>query len=98
VFAAAELAFWSLEPALGRSDGAVVVRRVGVLAAEALAAALLGALLLVLASGPRAGLGLVAMGVLAAAATVGIVALLTARSRTDQGSSSPSASASSPQA
>jgi hypothetical protein len=82
LFAAAELAFWSVQRGLGRSEGPVLARRVGVLAAEAFAAALLGALLLVLATGARAGLGLEAMGVLAAVATVGIVALLTARSRT----------------
>jgi len=82
VFAAAELGFWSVQPGLGRSERTVLARRVGVLAAEAFAAALLGALLLVLATGARAGLGLEAMGVLAAVATLGIVALLTARSRT----------------
>jgi hypothetical protein len=81
VFAAAELAFWSVEPRLGRSEGTVVVRRVAVLAAEVLAATLLGALLLVLATRGRVGLGLEALGVLAAVATLGIVGLLTARSR-----------------
>jgi len=81
LFTAAELAFWSVEPVLGRSQAQVVVRRIGVLAAEGFAAALLGALLLVVATGARAGLALETMGVVAAVATVGIVALLTVKPR-----------------
>ena len=81
LFTAAELAFWSVEFGVGRRDRLVVVRRVSLLAVEAFGTALLAALLLVVAGGARAGLGLEALGVLAAVGSVAIVAVLTARAK-----------------
>jgi hypothetical protein len=96
LFAAAELAFWSVEPRVGRREPTVLVRQIVFIGAGALGTALVGALLLVLVAGTSGGLGFEAIGVGAAVLTLAIVAVLTARSREPQ--SSPSASASRPQA
>jgi hypothetical protein len=81
LFAAAELAFWSLEPRRGWSEPAVLVRRVVFVCGGALGTALVGALLLVAVSGTSGGVLYTALGVGAAVLTLAIVALLTARSR-----------------
>jgi hypothetical protein len=81
LFVAAELGFWSLEPLDARAERIVVLRRLLVIAAGGLGAALIGSLLLVAAAEGSGGLGLEAVGVLAAVLTLGIVALLAARSR-----------------
>jgi hypothetical protein len=77
-FAAAELAFWSIEREEGRRDRSVLARRLVLLGGSALGVALLGALLLVLTSGVSGGVGLEAIGVVAAVATVAIVTWLAA--------------------
>jgi hypothetical protein len=77
-FAGAELAFWSIEVRPGRSERVVVIRRLVLVIVGALGAALLGALLLVLAGGTTGGLGLEAMGVLAAVLALALVAGLAA--------------------
>jgi hypothetical protein len=79
LFAAAELAFWSIEVRGGKSEWAVVVRRLALVVLAALGAALTGALLLVLAAGTTGGVGLEAIGVLAAVLAVALVTLLAAR-------------------
>jgi hypothetical protein len=81
LFAAAELAFWSVEPREGPSERAVLVRRLALVAGGALGTALVGALLLVLVAGASGGLALEAIGVLAAVLTLAIVAVLAARAR-----------------
>jgi FtsH-binding integral membrane protein len=78
---AAEFGFWSLEPRDARAERGVLVRRLVLIAVAALGAALLASLLLVAASDVSGGVGLEALGVLAAVVTVLIVAVLTARSR-----------------
>ncbi len=78
-FAAAELAFWSIEVRAGRSERVVVIRRLVLVTVGALGAALLGALLLVLAAGTSGGVGLEAIGVLAAVLALALVAGLAAR-------------------
>jgi hypothetical protein len=82
---AAEFGFWSMEPRDARAERTVLVRRLLLLAAAGLGAALLASLLLVAASGVSGGVGLEALGVLAAVVTASLVAVLTARSR-DSGS------------
>jgi len=77
----AELAYWSLElRGPGREETGVVLRRLAALAALALLSVLLGAFVFVVTAAPLGG-GLLwdAVGVLAAAATVGILALLARR-------------------
>lgn len=81
LFVAAELAFWSLESHDAHVEGAVLVRRILIVAAAGLGAALVGSLLLVAAAGVNGGVGLEAVGVLAAVLTLAIVAVLSARSR-----------------
>jgi hypothetical protein len=78
---AAEFGFWSLEPRDARAEHAVVVRRLLLVGAAGLGAALLASLLLVAAADVSGGVGLEALGVLAAVVTVSIIAVLTARSR-----------------
>jgi hypothetical protein len=80
-FAAAELAYWSIERVEGRRDRWLAVRRLGLLGASALGVALLGALLLVLTSGVSGGVVLEAFGVLAAVITAAIITRLAARAR-----------------
>jgi hypothetical protein len=81
LFVAAELGFWSLEPLHARAERIVVLRRLLFIAAGGLGAALIGSLLLVAAAEGSGGVGLEAVGVLAAGLTLGIVAFLAARSR-----------------
>lgn len=81
LFAATELAFWSVEPRQGWSEPPVLVRRIVFICAGALGTALVGALLLVLVAGRSGGVGFEAIGVGAAVLTLAIVAALTARAR-----------------
>jgi hypothetical protein len=81
LFVAAELGFWSLEPLDARAERIVLLRRLLLAAGGGLGAALIGSLLLVAAAGGSGGLGLEAVGVLAAVLTLAIVAALAARSR-----------------
>ena len=85
VFLGTEFGFWSLEPRDARAEPAVLVRRLLLIAAGGLGAALVAGLLLVSAADISGGVGVVALGVLAAVVAVSIVAVLTARSR-DSGS------------
>jgi hypothetical protein len=82
---AAEFGFWSLEARDARPERAALFRRLLLMAAVALGAALVASLLLVAAADVSGGVGLEALGVLAALVTVSIVAVLTVRSR-DSGS------------
>lgn len=81
LFAAAELGFWSIEPAAARPERAVLVRRLLFLAAAALAVGLVGSVLLYAAAGATGGLGLESLGVAAAVMTLAIVAWLARRAR-----------------
>jgi hypothetical protein len=78
-FAAAELAFWSIEVRAARGERIVIVRRLVLVIVGALGAALLGALLLVLAGSASGGVGLEAIGVLAAVLALALVAVLAGR-------------------
>lgn len=79
LFGAAELAFWSLEPHVARADRLVVGRRLALIGGAALGTALLASLVLVVAASASGGVVLEAVGVAAAVATLGVVALLTWR-------------------
>jgi hypothetical protein len=79
LFAAAELGFWSLERTPSRSERAVLVRRVATLAVTVLLTALVGSLLLVLATGASGGVGLEAAGVAAAVLALALIARLASR-------------------
>jgi hypothetical protein len=81
LFAAAELAFWSVERDRAWSEPAVLVRRAVFIGLGALLTALIGAFLLVAVSGVSGGIGYLALGVGAAVLTLAIVAALTARTR-----------------
>lgn len=65
VFCAAELAFWSFD-----ATGGVLLRRLALLVAAALATASVGSLLLTIASESSGGVGLEAAGVAAAVTTL----------------------------
>ena len=79
LFAAAELGYWSLERSPSRSEGAVVLRRVAGLVGAAAVTALLGSLVLLLATGASGGVGLEAAGVAAAVISVAVIARLASR-------------------
>jgi hypothetical protein len=81
LFLAAEFGFWSLEARDARPERAALIRRLLLIAAVALGAALVASLLLVAAADVSGGVGLEALGVLAAVVTVSIVVVLTVRSR-----------------
>jgi hypothetical protein len=78
LYAAAELGYWSLERG-ARYRRVIVARRLGGVALGALAAALVGSLVLVAASGVSGGVALEALGVAAALLTLGAIALLASR-------------------
>lgn len=79
VFAAAELGFWSLERTRTRSERVLLVRRIaGVVGGVALTA-LVGSLLLVIATGASGGVGLEAAGVAAAILAVAAVTRVVSR-------------------
>jgi hypothetical protein len=79
LFVVAELGFWSLERSPSRSERAVLLRRVTGLAAGAILTALVGTLVLVLATGASGGVGLEAAGVAAAVLAVASIARLASR-------------------
>jgi hypothetical protein len=79
LFAAAELGFWSLERSPAHSEGAVLWRRIGGLAAGAVVTALVATLVLVVATGASGGVGLEAAGVAAAVLAVAVIARLATR-------------------
>jgi hypothetical protein len=81
LFVAAELGFWSLEPSDARAEWIVLLGRLLLVVGAGLGAALIGSLLLVAAAGASGGVGLEAVGVLAAVLTLAVVAALAARSR-----------------
>ena len=80
-FVAVELSFWSIERRSWRSEGQVVLRRLALLFSTALTAAIVGGLLLLVASGRHVGLGFEAAGVAAAVLTLVVIAALARRSR-----------------
>jgi hypothetical protein len=80
-FTAAELSFWSIESRNWRSEAQVLVSRLALLASAGLGTAIVGGLLLLLASGNPIGIGQEAAGVAAAVLTLAIVAYLARRSR-----------------
>ena len=79
LFAVAELGFWSLERSPSRSERVVLLRRVSGLAAGAILTALVGTLVLVLATGASGGVGLEAAGVAAAVLAVAAITRLASR-------------------
>jgi hypothetical protein len=79
LFVAAELGFWSLERSPSRSERAVLLRRVGGLAGAAVVTALIGSLVLVVATGASGGVPLEAAGVGAAVLAVAAIARLASR-------------------
>jgi hypothetical protein len=80
-FTAAELSFWSIERRNWRSEARVVIRRLALIAAAGLTTAIVGGLLLLVASGRRVGTGQEAAGVAAAVLTLAVIAFLARRSR-----------------
>ena len=79
LFVAAELGFWSLERSASRSERAVLLRRVAGLAGAAVVTALVGSLVLVVATGASGGVPLEAAGVGAAVLAVAAIARLASR-------------------
>jgi hypothetical protein len=79
LFVAAELGFWSLERSPSRSERVVLLRRVAGLAASAVVTALVGSLVLVVATGASGGVPLEAAGVGAAVLAVAAIARLASR-------------------
>jgi hypothetical protein len=79
LYVAAELGYWSLERSPSRSERAVVLRRVGSLAGAAFITALVGGLVLILATGAAGGVALEAAGVAAAVLSVAAIARLASR-------------------
>jgi hypothetical protein len=80
-FIGAELSFWSLERRPWPSEAEVVLRRLALLVSAGLATAIVGGVLLLVASGRRVGIGQDAAGVGAAVLTVAVIAFLARRSR-----------------
>ena len=81
LFAAAELAYWSIERQEGRAERAVLVRRTTFVLAGALGTAILASVLLIVAGGAGGGLALEALGVVAAVALLAVIAFLSTRPR-----------------
>jgi hypothetical protein len=77
LFVAAELGFWSLEPRLRT----VLLRRLVFIVLLGLGSALVGSLILVASAGVSGGVGLEALGVVAAVAVLGAIAVLAVRAR-----------------
>lgn len=75
-FVAAELSFWSIEGRSWRSEREVLVRRVALLFSAGLATAIVGGLLLLVASGRRGGIGYEAAGVAGAVLTLALITWL----------------------
>lgn len=79
LYVAAELGHWSLERSPSRSERVVLLRRVTGLAAGGILTALVGTLVLVLATGASGGVGLEAAGVAAAVLAVAAITRLASR-------------------
>ena len=79
LFVAAELGYWSLERSPSRSEGAVLLRRAGGVLGAAVVTALVGTLVLVVATGVAGGIALEAAGVAAAVLAVAAIARLASR-------------------
>ncbi|TML58566.1 MAG: hypothetical protein E6G09_06550 [Actinobacteria bacterium] len=80
-FVGVECSFWSIDRRSWRSERQVVLRRVVLLSLAGLATAILGGLLLLVASVRAAGVGYEAAGVVCAVLTLAVVAFLVRRSR-----------------
>jgi hypothetical protein len=80
-FVGVECSFWSIDRRSWRSERQVVLRRVVLLSLAGLATAILGGLLLLVASVRTAGVGYEAAGVVGAVLTLAVVAFLVRRSR-----------------
>jgi hypothetical protein len=81
LFLAVECAYWSLGSSAGRPNRRTVGRRVLLACAGAIAAALVGALVLVAASDSTRGVGFEAVGVAAALAILLLVAAISSRTK-----------------
>lgn len=79
LFVAAELGYWSLERSPSRSERAVLLRRVEGVLGAAVVTALVGTLVLVVATGAAGGIALEAAGVAAAVLAVAAIARLASR-------------------
>jgi hypothetical protein len=79
LFVAAELGLWSLEGSAARYHAATAARRLGSIAAGAVATGLVGSLVLAATSGVSGGVGLEAAGVGAAVLMLAAIALLASR-------------------
>jgi hypothetical protein len=80
-FVAAELSYWSIERTNWHSERQVIVRRLALLVSAALATAIVGGLLLLVASERRSGVGQETAGIAAAVLTLAVIAALVRRSR-----------------
>ena len=80
-FIGAELSFWSLERRPWPTEAEVMLRRLALLVSAGLATAIVGGVLLLVASGRRVGIGPEAAGVAAAVLTLAVIAVLARRSR-----------------
>jgi hypothetical protein len=79
LFVSAELGYWSLERSPSPSERAVLLRRMAGLAGAVVVTALIGSLVLVVATGAAGGVGLEAAGVAAAILAVALIARLASR-------------------
>jgi hypothetical protein len=79
LFAAAELGYWSLERSPSQSERSVVVRRLTGIVSGVVVTALVGSLVLVVATGASGGVALEAAGVAAAVLAVAAIARLASR-------------------
>jgi hypothetical protein len=79
LFVSAELGYWSLERSPSLSERPVLLRRVAGLVGAAVVTALVGSLVLVVATGAAGGVGLEAAGVGAAVLAVAAIARLSSR-------------------
>jgi hypothetical protein len=80
LFVAAELGFWSFGQTAARAERPVLVRRIAGLTTGAVLTALVGSLVLGLATGLEGSVALEAVGVAAATLTLAAIALLASRS------------------
>jgi hypothetical protein len=79
LFAAGELGYWSLERSPSQSERSVVVRRLAGIVGGVVVTALVGSLVLVVATGASGGVALEAAGVAAAVLAVAAIARLASR-------------------
>jgi hypothetical protein len=79
LFAAGELGYWSLERSPSQSERSVVVRRLAGIVGDSVVTALVGSLVLVVATSASGGVALEAAGVAAAVLAVAAIARLASR-------------------